>query len=150
MHDINACLADAHAAEHTSVTMQGDEHVGIQHTFWKPKPCCSAYRSMYLINLSHSNALRIMYFASILSGLPLTNFAWTSTVENSPSSSIMNKPVMSPSSSEDSNTEGVLNTKVAVPDEPSLDLVNLTSGTLGSSIPLINCKVAALHTSCWL
>lgn len=147
---MNAWLADKHAAEDTSVRMQGDEHVGVQHTFWKPKPCCSAYRSIYLINLSHSKALRIMYFASILSGFPLTNFAWTSTVENSPSSSIMNRPVMSPSSSEDSNTEGVLNTKVAVPDEPSLDLVNLTSGTLGSSIPLINCKVAALQTSCWL
>lgn len=107
-------------------------------TFWKLRPCFSAYRSMNLINLSHSKALRMKCLASTLSGLPLRNLALTSTVEISPSSSIMYKPVMSPSSSEDSNTDGAPKTKVAVPDEPSLDLVSFTSGTSGSSTPLMN------------
>ena len=105
---------------------------------------------MNLMNLSHSKALRMTYLASIRSGFPFTNLAWTSTVEKSPSSSIINKPVMSPSSSEDSNTEGVSKTKVAVPEDPSFDRVSLTSGTLGSSIPLINWRVAALQQRCWL
>ena len=92
----------------------------------------------WVSHLSHSKPLLMRYFASILSGFPFKNFAWTSTVESVPSSSTKNIPVMSPSPLSASKTEGSLKTKDAVPEEPSRALVSLTSGTVGSFTPLIN------------
>ena len=45
------------------------------HDLVKPKSASSAYRSMKRMKRSHSSALRITYFASILSGFPFTNLA---------------------------------------------------------------------------
>ena len=79
------------------------------------------------MNLSHSWEERMMYLASMHFGFPFTNFAFTSTVVISPSSSDKYIPVMSPVAL--SNTSGFSNVKNAVPDVPSLDFVSFTSGT---------------------
>ena len=55
-------------------------------------------------------------------------------------------PVISPNSEEASKTEGLPNTKVAVPVDPSLALVKFTSGTDGSLTPRINWMSAAMQT----
>lgn len=55
-------------------------------------------------------------------------------------------PVISPNSEEASNTDGVLKTNVAVPVEPSLERVKLTSGMEGSSTPRMNWMSAAMQT----
>ena len=43
--------------------------------------------------------------------------------------------------------EGLSKTKVAVPLPPVLERVSLTSGTHGSSTPLMNCMRAASHAT---
>ena len=68
----------------------------------------------------------------------------TDVVEISPSSSIMNIPVTSPAADVDaSKTFGLSKLNVAMPDDPSLARVNLTSGTTFSSNPRTNSIVAA-------
>jgi len=52
-------------------------------------------------------------------------------------------PVISPISPEAWNIDGFSNTKSADPDAPVRDLLNLTSGIVGSSMPLMNCREAA-------
>ena len=101
---------------------------------------------VFRTNLSHSKPLRMTYFASMRSGLPLRNFACTSTVDRVPSSSTRYSPVISPRSEEASNTDGALNTKDAVPEDPSRALVNRTSGTVGSFTPLMNCIDEAIDS----
>ncbi len=56
-----------------------------------------------------------------------------------------------PTSELASKTEGFWNVKVAVPEEPSLLRVSLTSGMEGSSTPLMNSSFAAIQLICsWL
>lgn len=79
------------------------------------------------------------YVLSIDCGFPFVNLAFTSVVEISPSSSIMNIPVTSPSAAVFASKQfGLLKLNVATPDEPSFALVSLTSGTTFSSKPLTN------------
>ncbi len=45
--------------------------------------------------------------------------------------------------------EGLSNKKTALPVVPVLERISLTSGTVGSSTPLMNCKDAASHATFW-
>ena len=54
-------------------------------------------------------------------------------------------PVISPISPDAWKIDGFSNTNKAEPDAPVRDLLNLTSGIVGSSIPLMNCRDAASH-----
>ena len=72
-------------------------------------------------------------------GLPLANRALTDVVDISPSSSIMNMPVISPAAAVlASKTLGLSNAKVATPEEPSRARVNRTLGTHFSVKPRTN------------
>jgi hypothetical protein len=55
-------------------------------------------------------------------------------------------PVISPSSLEAWKMEGLSKTKSAWPEVPVLARLRATSGTVGSSTPLMNCIEAASHT----
>jgi hypothetical protein len=55
-------------------------------------PWPATHLSMKRMNLSHSNALRMLNRASMAKGLPFRNFALTSVVVSVPSSSTMNRP----------------------------------------------------------
>lgn len=54
---------------------------------------------------------------------------------------------MSPSSPDAWKMEGLLNTKTAWPEVPVRERVRLTSGTVFSSMPLMNWMEAALQTT---
>ena len=54
--------------------------------------------------------------------------------------------MISPNSDEASKTEGLPNTNVAVPVDPSLARVRFTSGIDGSFTPRMNWISAAMHT----
>lgn len=105
------------------------------------KPFWSEYRSMNLMNLSHSLGVRITCLATMPSGFPLTNLAFTSVDWITPSSSIMYSPVISPTSPLESKTDGWSKLKSAIPLDPSLDRVSLTSGMVISSVPWMNWSV---------
>lgn len=110
----------------------------IPHFLTNCNPFTLAYLSMNLMNRSHSLGVLITYFASIREGFPLTNLAVTSTDWRTPSSSIMKKPVISPTSPDESKTEGCSKLNIAIPLVPSFDLVSFTSGIVCSSVPWMN------------
>ena len=92
---------------------------------------------MNRMNRFQSAVIFITYVASMPCGLPFGNLALTSTVWSSPSSSTRYM-VISPVSSVASNTSGSVNTKKAVPLEPSLERVKRTSNTEVSSVRSTN------------
>ena len=115
------------------------------HTHTRQRDASTTTTTTYnLMNRSHCSGLVMVYTHSIAWGLPLEKRALTDVVEISPSSSIMNIPVTSPAADVDaSKTFGLSKLNVAMPDDPSLARVNLTSGTTFSSKPRTNSIVAA-------